>query len=116
MRSLASSDLRVALGLLDGRMIWGDEKFAESNLERVRSMWQLELGAQWIPELRRQMAQRHADAGELAFLLEPDLKEAHGGLRDVSVLSAVASYAAELADYVDLSTLSDATALLTAVR
>ena len=37
-----------------------------------------------------------AAAGELAFLLEPDLKEARGGLRDVHALHALA--AAQLLD------------------
>ena len=35
------------------------------------------------------MTIRHEQHGDLADLLEPDLKEAHGGLRDVNVLSAV---------------------------
>ena len=32
------------------------------------------------------VAERHAEAGEVAFLLEPDLKEGRGGLRDVHAL------------------------------
>ena len=32
------------------------------------------------------MKARHAQAGEVAFLLEPDLKEGRGGLRDVHAL------------------------------
>ena len=35
------------------------------------------------------MAARHARHGELAHLVEPDLKEARGGLRDMSVLRAL---------------------------
>lgn len=116
VRQLAGDDLRVALGLLDGRVIWGDEKLGQEVIGDIRELWQGDLGASFVPELRRQMAARHRDAGDLAYLLEPDLKESHGGLRDVNVLKACASYAAELADYVDLSTLEAATALLTAVR
>ena len=55
-------------------------------------------------------------AGDVAFLLEPDLKESHGGLRDVSVLRAISAYAPLLADYADLASLEPATALLTRVR
>ena len=39
-------------------------------------------GAGW-PELRRGVEERHHRFGEVAFLLEPDLKEGRGGLRDV---------------------------------
>ncbi len=48
----------------------------------------------------------------MAFLLEPDLKESHGGLRDVNVLRAVAAYAPLLADYVNLASLEPAAAVL----
>ena len=44
-----------------------------------------------LPELlatARQRAERH---GELAYLIEPDLKEARGGIRDAVVLSALAA-------------------------
>jgi [protein-PII] uridylyltransferase len=44
-----------------------------------------------LPELlasTRQRAERH---GELAYLIEPDLKEARGGIRDAVVLSALAA-------------------------
>jgi [protein-PII] uridylyltransferase len=62
------------------------------------------------------MEERHRAVGDVAFLLEPDLKESHGGLRDVSVLRAISAYAPLLADYADLASLEPATALLTLVR
>ena len=43
-----------------------------------------------LPELRRSLADRHLRAGDLAYLLEPDLKEARGGLRDINALRAIA--------------------------
>jgi len=52
----------------------------------------------------------------VAFLLEPDLKESHGGLRDVSVLRAISAFAPLLADYADLDSVNGATALLTDIR
>ena len=44
-----------------------------------------------LPELQDLRRGRARQVGELAFLLEPDLKEAYGGLRDVHVLRAVAA-------------------------
>ena len=44
-----------------------------------------------LPALRELTAARWAAHGELAFLLEGDLKEAAGGLRDVGVLRAIAA-------------------------
>src|SRR5690606_37324372 len=54
--------------------------------------------AQWrtqaprrLPELRLLGEERARRHGELAFLLEPDLKQARGGLRDAVALRAVAA-------------------------
>ena len=94
----AAEDLRVALGLLDARMVWGEPKLAEPLIEKAKSAWRTKLGTKYLPMLEVQMAERRALAGDVAFLLEPDLKESHGGLRDVSVLRAISAYAPLLAD------------------
>jgi [protein-PII] uridylyltransferase len=112
----ATEDLRVALGLLDGRMVWGEPKLAEPLIEKARAAWRARLGTKYLPMLEIQMAERRATAGDVAFLLEPDLKESHGGLRDLNVLRAISAYAPLLADYADLASLENAAALLTDVR
>jgi len=112
----AEADLRVALGLLDGRLVWGEPRVATPLLHEAVSLWRSKLGDQWLPTLAAQMSQRHETQGELAFLLEPDLKEAHGGLRDASVLGAIASYAPKLGNYVDLDSIAPAVELLIDIR
>ena len=114
--STAAGDVRVALGLLDGRTVWGDHKVSEPLLAKARAAWRDRLGTQYLPTLQMQMEERRTAAGDVAFLLEPDLKESHGGLRDVSVLRAISAYAPLVADYADLSSLDDATEVLTKVR
>jgi [protein-PII] uridylyltransferase len=112
----AADDVRVALGLLDARLVWGDPKVADPLIADARKAWRDSLGPRYLPDLQAQMAERHAVAGDVAFLLEPDLKESHGGLRDVSVLRAISAYAPLLADYADLASLGEATSVLTRVR
>ena len=114
--SAAAEDVRVALGLLDGRLVWGDPRVAEPLLDKARAAWRDRLGTGYLPLLEQQMAERRATAGDVAFLLEPDLKESHGGLRDVSVLRAISAYAPLLPEYADLASLESATALLTDIR
>ncbi len=114
--SAAAEDLRVALGLLDARVVWGERRLAEPLIEKAKATWREKLGTQYLPVIEVQMAERRATAGDVAFLLEPDLKESHGGLRDVSVLRALSAYAPLLADYADLASLDEATALLTSIR
>lgn len=88
---VARSDLRVALGLLDARHVAGDRSLTESLAEAALDQWRRS-AARTLPELREATARRHEIHGELAFLLEGDLKESAGGLRDVAVLRGI-SYA-----------------------
>ncbi len=112
----AAGDLRVALGLLDARMVWGDPKVADPLIAHAVSAWRSELGERWLSSLADQMLERRHSQGDVAFLLEPDLKEGHGGLRDVNVLRAISVYAPRLADYVDLASLAPAAEILTKAR
>ena len=112
----AAEDSRVALGLLDGRMVWGEAKVADPLLAKAKDAWRTRLGTKFLPLLEIQMQRRRDASGDVAFLLEPDLKESHGGLRDVGVLHAIAEYAPLLAEYADLALLSDPIDLLTTVR
>src|SRR3954451_1763417 len=87
---VAGSDLRAALGLLDVRHIVGDETLSAELRERTLAAWRA-AAAKRLPELIASTRGRAEQFGELAFLLEPDLKEARGGLRDHLAVRAVAA-------------------------
>jgi len=112
----ASKDLRVALGLLDARLVWGDPNVVKPLLEKVKKLWREELAAEFLPQLEDQMEERHRAEGDVAFLLEPNLKESHGGLRDVSVLRSLPSCAPLLEGLVDLEAINAAASTLVEVR
>ncbi len=84
-RRLATQDLKVILGLLDARCIAGDEILYEQLSSSVRSDWRA-FAPKRVDELRASVDERRERAGEVAHLLEPDLKECYGGLRDITVL------------------------------
>jgi [protein-PII] uridylyltransferase len=88
-RLTARSDLKVAMGLLDIRLICGDATLVAAVRHDAFNDWHRE-ARQRLPELHAMLEHRHAHAGELAFLLEPDLKEARGGIRDITALRAIA--------------------------
>jgi [protein-PII] uridylyltransferase len=89
-RRVARGDLKVALGLLYARHVAGDPDLTESLRAGALADWREHSPAR-LAELDAARTERAASHGELAFLLEPDLKEARGGLRDVHAIQAVAA-------------------------
>jgi len=89
-RRVARGDLKVALGLLSARHVAGDPDLTERLRAGALEDWRAAAPAR-MAELRAAHDERTRISGELAFLLEPDLKEARGGLRDVHAIQAVAA-------------------------
>jgi [protein-PII] uridylyltransferase len=89
-REVARGDLRAALGLLYARHVAGDPGLTTELRLGVLADWRAAAGVR-LTELQALHAERAQRSGELAFLLEPDLKEARGGLRDVNAIHAVAA-------------------------
>lgn len=89
-RKTAGEDLKVQLGLLDARHLAGDLGLTAGLRTAVLADWRNQAPKR-LPELQELCAERAERQGELQFLLEPDLKEARGGLRDATALRAVAA-------------------------
>ena len=88
-RDAATSDLRVATGLLDIRLITGNADLVTNVQSDALELWRKN-AKENLQDLHKSLQERHSRAGELAYLLEPDLKEARGGLRDIQALRAIA--------------------------
>ena len=82
---LASDDLDTATALLSCRGVAGNADLVAELDDRARSQWQHN-GRRWLEQLATSVEARHTNAGEVAFLLEPDLKQGRGGMRDVHSL------------------------------
>ncbi|MGO4456340.1 [protein-PII] uridylyltransferase [Streptomyces sp. M-16] len=89
-RKTAAEDLKAHLGLLDARLVAGDAGLLAGLRTSVLADWRNQ-AVKRLPQLHDLCRERAERAGELRFLLEPDLKEARGGLRDVTALRAVAA-------------------------
>ncbi|TWD14185.1 UTP--GlnB (protein PII) uridylyltransferase GlnD [Streptomyces sp. T12] len=89
-RKTAGDDLKVQLGLLDARHVAGDLGLTTALRTTVLADWRNQAPKR-LPALRELCEERAERQGELQYLLEPDLKEARGGLRDATALRAVAA-------------------------
>jgi [protein-PII] uridylyltransferase len=95
-REVARGDLSAAIGMLDLRPVAGDASVVLQAREVLRADWRRDARAR-LPQLMDEAAERGRARGDLAYLLEGDLKESRGGLRDVVVLGAVvASWVADV--------------------
>jgi [protein-PII] uridylyltransferase len=84
-RKLGEEDLDTSTALVTARHVAGDENLVTGVLDEARERWR-QRGRDSLKEVHRRVLERHATAGEVAFLLEPNLKEGLGGLRDIHAL------------------------------
>ena len=108
-------DIKVALGLLDARLVTGDATVAAEVFERSSAIWRKRTRS-WLPALDAVTRARHERFGDLAFLLEPDLKEARGGTRDLHLLRSLVQVAPVVADAIATGAVRRAGETLAAVR
>jgi [protein-PII] uridylyltransferase len=87
---VATTDLRAALGLLDARLIAGDSGLFSAMDTAVRRAWRNGIRGR-LEDLIESAQQRWERSGDIAHRVEPDLKNGHGGLRDVQLLDALSA-------------------------
>ncbi|HZG92297.1 MAG TPA: [protein-PII] uridylyltransferase [Pseudonocardia sp.] len=92
---VAATDLRAAFGLLEARPIAGDAALADKVGTAVRQAWRAGIRGRF-DELADAAHERWRKDGDVAHRVEPDLKNGHGGLRDIQLIDALA--AAQLVD------------------
>ena len=96
--SVMDGDLKSALSFLSARPVAGDIALANAVIDDARKKWSGRAKVS-LERLRASMEERWEQHGELAFLLEPDLKLARGGLRDLEALRAAVIAMPPLAEF-----------------
>ena len=89
---LARRDMTVRTGLLEARFICGDANLAEKLGVRFRSEFTQESGREFIEAKLAERDARHHKQGESRYLVEPNIKDGKGGLRDLHTLYWIAKY------------------------
>jgi [protein-PII] uridylyltransferase len=82
---LPASDLTAATALLDARYLAGDRALADRFLALYGARVAGASPDGFVARLRAEQSARHSRFGDTIFLLEPDLKNGPGGIRDLCV-------------------------------
>ena len=83
---LAKEDQTILTSLLDMRFLAGDEKLSNDLYAAYRKTVTKGKGRSYIAEKLMERDIRHAKEGNSRYVIEPNIKEGKGGLRDLHVL------------------------------
>ena len=88
----AERDVTIRTSLLDARRIAGDKSLFAEFHKRFRRDCHENGAGEFIAAKQAERAARHRRFGESAFMVEPNVKEGRGGLRDMQTLYWIARY------------------------
>jgi [protein-PII] uridylyltransferase len=102
MIRMAKSDLTIRTALLEARFVWGDEKLYDEAAQRFRKkVMEGNIGA-FTSEKLAEREIRHKRMGDSRYVVEPNLKEGKGGLRDLHTLFWIGKFAYRVDRVADL--------------
>ena len=99
---LAMTDLTIRTALLEMRWIWGDQPLAQQLRERFAAEVMAKTGPDFIEKKLGERDDRHRRMGDSRYLVEPNIKEGKGGLRDLHTLLWISRYVYGLEDLAGL--------------
>ncbi len=89
---LAKSDMTIRTAVLEARYVWGDEDLFEDLVTRFKSSVVQGTGPEFIAAKLAERDERHRNQGASRYLVEPNVKEGKGGLRDLNTLFWISKY------------------------
>ncbi|HEY3798212.1 MAG TPA: [protein-PII] uridylyltransferase [Caulobacteraceae bacterium] len=89
---LSREDITIRTSILEMRRLAGDEALAETLQRRFRDEVVRGSGAEFVAAKLKERDERHSRAGASRFMVEPNVKEGKGGLRDLHTLFWIARY------------------------
>jgi [protein-PII] uridylyltransferase len=90
--ALAKSDMTVRTAFLEARLIWGDEAVFEGAMQRFRTRIVAGSAAEFVAAKLAERDQRHKRMGDSRYVVEPNVKDGKGGLRDLHTLYWIGKY------------------------
>ncbi|MCX5494894.1 [protein-PII] uridylyltransferase [Kaistia dalseonensis] len=89
---LSGGDMTIRTAILEARFLWGDKKLFEELTHRFDLEVVKNTGPEFIAAKLAERDERHRRQGASRYLVEPNVKEGKGGLRDLHTLFWIAKY------------------------
>ncbi len=89
---LSKSDMTIRTAVLESRLITGDEALFDELVRRFDAEVVKNTAAEFVAAKLAERDERHLKEGTSRYLVEPNIKEGKGGLRDLQTLFWIAKY------------------------
>jgi len=92
MVRLAKADLTIRTALLEARFVWGDQALEREAAVRFRHEVVSGTDKAFVAAKLAERDERHRRMGDSRYVVEPNVKEGKGGLRDLHTLFWIGKY------------------------
>jgi [protein-PII] uridylyltransferase len=89
---LAKKDMTVRTAFLEARWLWGEEKLFDAAMRRFRKEVVSGTAAEFVTAKLTERDERHVKMGDTRYVVEPNVKDGKGGLRDLHTLYWIGKY------------------------
>ena len=90
--SLAKDDMTVRTAVLEARWLWGDQEVFDVAIRRFRKEVVAGTAAEYVAAKLAERDARHVRMGDSRYVVEPNVKDGKGGLRDLQALYWIGKY------------------------
>jgi [protein-PII] uridylyltransferase len=98
MIRMAKGDLSVRTALLESRYLWGDQPLYDEAGRRFARDVMAGEARTFIADKLAEREERHKRMGDSRYVVEPNIKEGKGGLRDLQTLFWIGKFAHQVRD------------------
>ncbi|NVJ69111.1 MAG: [protein-PII] uridylyltransferase [Alphaproteobacteria bacterium] len=89
---LAKEDLTIRTALLESRYLWGEEQLFHKAAKRFIRRVVATTGPEFVELKLEERDKRHQKMGDSRYVVEPNIKDGKGGLRDLQTMWWIARY------------------------
>ncbi|HEX8938378.1 MAG TPA: [protein-PII] uridylyltransferase, partial [Sphingomicrobium sp.] len=90
--ALAKKDMTIRTAFLEARWLWGDEEVFDFASARFRKQIVAGSAAEYVAAKLGERDERHIKMGDSRYVVEPNVKDGKGGLRDLHTLYWIGKY------------------------